>query len=122
MRGQKDISGFIAAFTWSQRYVMDYLMEEVLRKQPQEMRDFLMKTAVLRRLCGPLCDFIAGRTDSQDILLSLERGHLFFVPLDESRQWWRYEHLFADLLRYQCETAYGAEQVAALHRQASRMA
>lgn len=120
MRGQKDIPGFIAAFSGSQRYVMDYLMEEVLRKQSQELRDFLLKTSVLERLTAPLCDALTGRIDSKDILLNLERGHLFIVPLDESRQWYRYEHLFADLLRHQCETVYGTEQVAAFHRQASQ--
>jgi LuxR family maltose regulon positive regulatory protein len=120
MRGQKDIPGLIAAFTGSQRYVMDYLMEEVLRKQPQELRDFLLKTSVLERLCGPLCDFVTGRKDSQEILLDLERSHLFIVPLDETRQWYRYEHLFTDLLRHQCETVYGKERVTALHWQASQ--
>jgi LuxR family maltose regulon positive regulatory protein len=120
MKGQKDIPGFIAAFTGSQRYVMDYLMEEVLKKQSQEIRDFLMKTSILERLSSPSCDFVTGRKDSQEILLSLEHGHLFIVPLDESRQWYRYEHLFDDLLRHQCETVYGTEQVAALHRKASQ--
>jgi LuxR family maltose regulon positive regulatory protein len=120
MRGQKDIPGFIAAFTGSQRYIMDYLMEEVLRKQSPEWRDFLMKTSVLERLGGPLCDFVTGRKDSRDILLNLERGHLFIVPLDESWQWYRYEHLFSDLLRHQCAMVYGKEQVAALNRQASQ--
>lgn len=120
MRGRKDIPGFIAAFTGSQRYVMDYLMEEVLRKQPQELRDFLLKTSVLERLTAPLCNALTGRIDSKDILLNLERGHLFIIPLDESRQWYRYEHLFADLLQHQCETAYSTEQVAALHHQASQ--
>jgi LuxR family maltose regulon positive regulatory protein len=120
LKGQQDIPGFITAFTGSQRYVMDYLMEEVLRKQSPEVCDFLMKTSVLERLSGPLCDFITERKDSRDILLSLERGHLFIVPLDESRQWYRYEHLFADLLRHQCETVYGNEQVVALHRRASQ--
>ncbi len=118
--GQKDVPGFIAAFTGSQRYVMDYLMEEVLQKQSPELRDFLMKTSVLERLTAPLCDVLTGRTDGRDTLLSLEREHLFIVSLDESRQWYRYEHLFADLLRHQCEMVYGAEQVGALHRQASQ--
>jgi len=120
IRVQKDVPGFIAAFTGSQRYVMDYLMEEVLQKQSHQVCDFLMKTSVLERLTGPLCDALTGRRDSQDILLNLERGHLFIVPLDETRQWYRYEHLFADLLRHQCETAYGTERVAALQRRASQ--
>jgi LuxR family maltose regulon positive regulatory protein len=120
IRGQKDIPGFIAAFTGSQRYVMDYLMEEVLQKQTVEIRDFLMKTSVLERLSSPLCDAITGRQGSRDILLYLERSHLFIVPLDEARQWYRYEHLFADLLRHQCETAYATEQVTDLHRRACK--
>ncbi|MBN2075498.1 MAG: hypothetical protein JW762_08105 [Dehalococcoidales bacterium] len=120
MKGSKDITGFVADFTGSQRYIMDYLMEEVLRKQSQETREFLMKTSVLERLNDSLCSFITGRKDSQDILLNLERDHLFIVPLDEMRQWYRYEHLFADLLRHQCGSVYGMEQVAALHRQASQ--
>jgi LuxR family maltose regulon positive regulatory protein len=120
MKGSKDITGFVADFTGSQRYIMDYLMEEVLKKQSQETREFLMKTSVLETLNNPLCSFITGRKDSQEILFNLERDHLFIVPLDESRQWYRYEHLFADLLRHQCGSVYGMEQVAALHRQASQ--
>jgi LuxR family maltose regulon positive regulatory protein len=120
MSGQKDIPGFIAAFTGSQRYVMDYLMEEVMQKQTLEIRNFLMKTSVLERLSGPLCDAVTERKDGRDILLNLERGHLFIVPLDEARQWYRYEHLFADLLRHQCETVYAKEQVAHLHCKASK--
>lgn len=120
MGEQKDISAFITAFSGSQRYVMDYLIEEVLEKQSPGVRDFLVKTSVLERLTAPLCDALTGRTDSQGTLLDLERGHLFLVPLDESRQWFRYEHLFADLLRHRCETIYGKEGVVALHRQASR--
>jgi LuxR family maltose regulon positive regulatory protein len=120
IRGQQDIPGFIAAFTGSQRYIMDYLMEEVLQRQTQEVNDFLVKTSVLERLSGPLCDTITGLKDSKNVLLNLERSHLFIVPLDESRQWYRYEHLFADLLRHQCETVYGKEQVATLHQRASQ--
>jgi LuxR family maltose regulon positive regulatory protein len=118
MSGKKDISKFIAAFTGSQRYVMDYLVEEVLQKQSEEMRDFLLKTSILERLSGSLCDAVTGKKGSQDILLELERGHLFIVPLDESRQWYRYEHLFADLLRHQCEVAFGKEVITELHKQA----
>jgi LuxR family maltose regulon positive regulatory protein len=120
LKEQKDIPGFIADFTGSQRYVMDYLMEEVLRKQSPEVRDFLLKSSVLERLTAPSCEALTGRRDSQDILLNLERNHLFIVPLDETRQWYRYEHLFADLLRHQCEAVHGKERVAALHRQASQ--
>ena len=120
MSGQTDISGFIAAFTGSQRHVMDYLIEEVLQKQSTEIRDFLLKTSVLERLCGSLCDAVTGRNDSNDILLELERGHLFIVPLDETRTWHRYEHLFADLLRHQVKKMFKAEDIDELHRRASR--
>jgi LuxR family maltose regulon positive regulatory protein len=120
MRGQKDISGFINDFTGSQRYIMDYLMEEVLQKQTEEVRDFLMKTSVLERLYGPLCDAVTGHKGSQDTLLNLERGHLFIAPLDESRQWYRYEHLFADILRHQCGKTYGIEEGTELHIRASQ--
>ena len=120
MGGQKDISGFITAFTGSHRYVMDYLMEEVLQKQTPEFREFLCKTSILKRLSARLCDTVTGREGSQAILLELERGHLFIVPLDESRQWYRYEHLFSDLLQHQCQTAYGTEFVTSLHQKASQ--
>jgi LuxR family maltose regulon positive regulatory protein len=120
MSGQKDIHGFIASFAGSQRYVMDYLLEEVLQKQTDELRDFLLKTSILERLSGSLCDAVTGYKGSQDILHKLERSHLFIVPLDESRKWYRYEHLFAELLRHQCETVYGTEHVASLHRQAGQ--
>ena len=120
LRGQKDIPRFIVAFTGSQRYIMDYLIEEVLQKQSPEIRDFLMKTSILERLIGPLCNALVEREDSQKILLKLERSHLFVVPLDESRQFYRYEHLFADLLQRECETVYGIEQVIALHQKASK--
>jgi LuxR family maltose regulon positive regulatory protein len=120
MRGQKDIPGFIVAFTGSQRYVMDYLMEEVLQKQTQEVRDFLMKTSVLKRLSGPLCNAVTERNDGQAILLNLERANLFIAPLDESRQWYRYEHLFADILRHQLRAISDEQEIRDLHRLASQ--
>ena len=120
LRGQKDIRGFLASFTGSQRYIMDYLIEEVLRRKTPEIRDFLMKTSILERLSGPLCDFITERKDGSDTILELEREHLFIVPLDESRQWCRYHHLFAELLRHQLKVTYGAKEVARLHQRASQ--
>ncbi|MBN2238681.1 MAG: hypothetical protein JW712_02820 [Dehalococcoidales bacterium] len=117
---QTDIPDFIASFTGSQRYIMDYLLEEVLQAQSEEIRDFLMKTSVLERFSADLCDTLTGRHDSREILMNFERGHLFIVPLDEMRYWYRYELLFADLLRHQCETTFGAEQVTVLYRQASQ--
>jgi len=119
MRNEKDISGFISGFTGTQRYIMDYLIEEVLQRQSPEVRDFLLKTSVLERLSGPLCNAITGRHDGQEMLITLEKANLFLVPLDETREWYRYEHLFAELLQYRLETEFGLEKTKALHRLAS---
>ena len=99
LRGQPDVAGFVAAFSGSHRYVLDYLAEEVLEGQSEQVREFLLETSVLERLSGGLCDAVTGRTDSQAMLEQVERANLFLVPLDEVRGWWRYHHLFADLLR-----------------------
>jgi LuxR family transcriptional regulator, maltose regulon positive regulatory protein len=99
LRGQDDAAGFVAAFTGSHRYVLDYLAEDVLDRQDQQLRTFLLETSVLERLSGPLCDAVTGRDGSQALLEQAERAGLFVIPLDEVRGWWRYHHLFADLLR-----------------------
>jgi LuxR family transcriptional regulator, maltose regulon positive regulatory protein len=99
LRGQADPAGFVAAFSGSHRYVLDYLTEEVLARQAEELVGFLLETSVLARLSGPLCAAVTGRADSQALLESIERANLFLVPLDEVRGWWRYHHLFADLLQ-----------------------
>jgi LuxR family transcriptional regulator, maltose regulon positive regulatory protein len=99
LRGHADPAGFIATFAGSHRYVLDYLTEEVLASQPPQVLRFLLETSVLDRLCGPLCDAVTGQSGSQALLRELDRANLFVVPLDEERQWWRYHHLFADLLR-----------------------
>jgi LuxR family transcriptional regulator, maltose regulon positive regulatory protein len=99
LQGRTDIAAFVAGFSGSHRYVLDYLTEEVLDRQPQPLRGFLLETSVLERLSGPLCDAVCGRTDSQRLLEQVERANLFLLPLDEVRGWWRYHHLFADLLR-----------------------
>ena len=99
LRGRSDISGFVAAFDGSHRYVLDYLTGEVLDHQPGDVRAFLLETSVLERLSGALCDVVTGRGDGQAMLEEIERANLFLVPLDEVRGWWRYHHLFADLLR-----------------------
>ena len=98
LRGQVDVAGFVAAFTGSHRYVLDYLTEEVLERQGEHVRTFLLETSMLERLSGPLCDAVTGRERSQALLEEAERAGLFLVPLDEVRCWWRYHHLFADLL------------------------
>jgi ATP/maltotriose-dependent transcriptional regulator MalT len=99
LQGRTDTAAFVEGFSGSHRYVLDYLTEEVLDRQPQQLRAFLLQTSVLERLYGPLCDAVTGRTDSQQLLEQVERANLFLVPLDEVRGWWRYHHLFADLLR-----------------------
>src|ERR687894_436174 len=99
MRDHADVSGFIAAFTGSNRHVVDYLAEEVLARQPEELRTFLLRTSILDRMCAPLCNAVTGHIDGQTTLEHLERANLFLVPLDDERQWYRYHHLFADVLR-----------------------
>ena len=124
LQGHDDPAAFIQAFSGSHRYVIDYLVDEVLRHQPPHIRDFLVQTAILERLCGPLCDALLkaeGETapealpPSTAILETLERANLFLIPLDDRRQWYRYHHLFADSLR----ATLDPEQQAALHRRAA---
>ena len=118
LRGQDDIAGFVAAFTGSHRYVLDYLAGEVLERQSEQVRMFLLETSVLERLSGPLCDAVTGRGGSQALLEQVELAGLFLMPLDEVRGWWRYHHLFADLLRARLR-AEQPGQVTALHRNAA---
>ncbi|HEY7014920.1 MAG TPA: LuxR C-terminal-related transcriptional regulator [Streptosporangiaceae bacterium] len=118
LRGQPDAVGFTAAFTGSHRFVLDYLAEEVLEHQSEQVRTFLLETSVLERLSGPLCDAITGRPGSQALLEEAERAGLFLVPLDEVRGWWRYHHLFADLLRARLRQDE-PERAARLHRNAA---
>ncbi len=118
LRGQADVAGFVAAFTGSHRYVLDYLAGEVLERQGEQVRSFLLETSVLERLSGQLCDAVTGRTGSQALLERAERAGLFLVALDEVRGWWRYHHLFADLLRARLQQQQPA-RVAQLHRNAA---
>jgi LuxR family maltose regulon positive regulatory protein len=101
MQGSEDVTGFIESFTGSHYYVLDYLVEEVLHQQPASVQAFLLRTSILDRLCGPLCDAVLadGTGSGQETLEYLERANLFVVPLDNERRWYRYHHLFADLLR-----------------------
>ncbi len=118
LRGQNDVAGFVAAFTGSHRYVLDFLAEEVLEHQGEQVREFLLETSVLERLSGELCDAVTGRPGSQMLLEQVERARLFVVPLDEVRGWWRYHHLFADLLRARLQ-AEQPGRVPGLHRNAA---
>jgi LuxR family maltose regulon positive regulatory protein len=99
LQGQENIAGFVRAFSGSQRYVLDYLTEEVLNRQPQEIQAFLLQTAILDRLTGSLCDAVTQGTESQQVLEALDASNLFVMRLDEERCWYRYHRLFADLLR-----------------------
>jgi LuxR family transcriptional regulator, maltose regulon positive regulatory protein len=101
MQGLQDATSFIESFTGSHHFVMDYLVEEVLQQQPEDIQAFLLRTSILDRLCGPLCDAILLSTPGygQETLEHLERSNLFIIPLDNERRWYRYHHLFADLLR-----------------------
>ena len=118
MRGHEDAAGFIKSFTGSHRFVLDYLVEEVLQHQPERERRFLLQTSILDSLSGPLCDAVTGRDDGGEMLETLERGNLFVVPLDDRRQWYRYHHLFADVLRARSMEGQ-PNQLSSLHRRAS---
>ncbi len=99
MQGRDDPAAFVAGFAGDDRFVVDYLAEEVLERQPPDVRRFLLHTAVLPRLSGPLCDAVTGTAGGRATLERLERANLFLVPLDDRRRWYRYHHLFADVLR-----------------------
>ena len=101
MQGHQDVTSFIQSFTGSHHFVLDYLIEEVLNHQPESVQTFLLCTSILDRMCGTLCDAVLGSpsTSGQETLEYLERANLFIVPLDNERRWYRYHHLFADLLR-----------------------
>jgi LuxR family maltose regulon positive regulatory protein len=98
-QGPEGISRFIETFKGSNRFILDYLMEEVIHQQPEAIREFLYKTSILEQLCAPLCDALLGCQDSQSILDQVETANLFLLPLDDKRYWYRYHTLFADLLR-----------------------
>jgi LuxR family maltose regulon positive regulatory protein len=118
MQGHQDIAGFISAFTGSHRYIIDYLAEEVIQRQPAPVQTFLLHTSVLERFSGALCDTLLERSGSQAVLEQLEHGNLFLISLDGQRQWYRFHHLFADVLRSILQRDQ-PETVIALHRRAS---
>ena len=119
LEGRDDPSGFIARFAGNDKYIVDYLVDEVLAHQTPEVREFLIQSAVLDRLTGPLCDAVTGGDDGHDVLVALERANLFLFPLDDHREWYRYHHLFADVLRGRLLQS-PSEDVALLHQRASR--
>jgi LuxR family maltose regulon positive regulatory protein len=101
IQGSENTSAFIQSFTSSNRYIFDYLIEEILNRQPENVQDFLLDTSILGRLTGDLCNAVTNQPDGQEILDLLVRTNLFILPLDKDRQWYRYHHLFADLLQKQ---------------------
>jgi LuxR family maltose regulon positive regulatory protein len=140
MRDRKDVIGFIKGFSGTNRYILDYLLEEVMASQPPEIQQFLLYTSILERLTAPLCEVVvnAGKLDGwiidklsanfqppnllncQPILEYLERGNLFLIPLDDERIWYRYHHLFADLLNARLQQTLKIQDIAALHTRAAQ--
>ena len=117
-----DLDAFLEAFGGTNRFILDYLMEEVLNQQSAATQDFLMETSILEQMCGDLCNAVrldeTAISDSQSILLQLERTNLFLIPLDDERRWYRYHHLFADLLQSILRQRRSAAQIRELHRRA----
>jgi LuxR family maltose regulon positive regulatory protein len=118
MQGRDDIAGFIAGFSGDDRYIVDYLVEEVLLRQPEDRRRFLLQTSILSRLNGSLCEAVTGRGGGRAMLEALDRANLFLVPLDDRREWYRYHHLFADVLQARLLDEH-PDDLAVLHRRAS---
>lgn len=118
MRGREDTARFVEAFAGSHAFVLDYLAEEVLQQQPKNVQTFLLQTSMLSRLSGPLCDAVTGQGNSSEVLETLRRANLFIIPLDDKREWYRYHHLFADVLQARLLKTH-APQVPRLHLRAS---
>jgi LuxR family maltose regulon positive regulatory protein len=118
LEGRQDIDSFITAFTGADRYVLDYLLEEVLNRQPEDVQRMLLDLSVLDRFNGPLCEGVTGSQEGGSMLEKLERGNLFLVSLDNRREWYRYHHLFADLLHHRLRQQR-PESIPELHRRAS---
>jgi len=118
LQGHKNISEFIQEFTGGHRYIVDYLVEEVLANQPEDVRNFLLQTSILNQLNGKLCDAVTGQVDGSELLQLLESGNFFLISLDDKRQWYRYHHLFADVLRLHLVPDQ-PQQIFILHQRAS---
>jgi LuxR family maltose regulon positive regulatory protein len=118
LQGREDTAAFIDGFAGDDRYIVDFLAEEVLQRQPGHVQQFLLQTSILDRLSGPLCDAVTGQDGGKAKLVALERGNLFLVPLDDRRQWYRYHQLFADVLQARLQDEQ-PDDVPGLHRRAS---
>ena len=119
MQGHTDKRGFIQAFTGSHHYVLEYLADEILQRQPESLQRFLLETSLLPRMCAPLCNAVTERADSADVLADLNRRNLFVIPLDDEHYWFRYHHLFAELLNGNLQRTR-ANDLSLLHRRASQ--
>ena len=119
LQDQSDKQNFVSAFAGDDRYIADYLIDQVLQYQPARIQDFLLKTSILKQLCAPICRTLTGQDDSQETLNQLEKGNLFLSPLDNRREWFRYHSLFADLLMQRLRMSYSEEQISKLHLLAS---
>ncbi|HSM58342.1 MAG TPA: LuxR C-terminal-related transcriptional regulator, partial [Candidatus Sulfomarinibacteraceae bacterium] len=120
LQGREDAHTFLENFSGSHRFILDYLVEEVVSRQTPAVRRFLLATSILERLNGSLCEAVTDQIDAQEMLQRLETANLFLIPLDDRRHWYRYHHLFADLLRARLQQTATEEAVAELHRRASR--
>ena len=118
LQGRNDPSGFLNRFKGDNRYIADYLTEEVLSRQPERLRHFLLQTSILKRLSGPLCDAVTQQENGRQTLNALEKANLFVIPLDDARRWYRYHHLFADLLGQRLRIQHG-DLVSELHSRAA---
>ena len=118
LKGSQDSHDFVQAFTGSNRYILDYLLEEVLHQQPEPLEQFMLRSSILDQMTGSLCDAVTGQSDSQSILEKMERHNLFLVPLDNERQWYRYHHLFAELLQRHLHQT-DKELIPELHKRAA---
>lgn len=121
MQGKADVTEFIRSFSGANQFVLDYLLEEVLQKQPESLQGFLLRTSILNRLNGSLCDALwqDEKTSAQKMLEQLERANLFVISLDDERSWYRYHHLFRDLLRQRLSHKHGKDEIAQIHIRAS---
>jgi LuxR family maltose regulon positive regulatory protein len=119
LQGRKDASDFIQGFKGDNRYIADYLTEEVLNRQPEQLRNFLLQTSILERLYGPLCDTVTEQENSRQVLETLDKANLFVIPLDDERCWYRYHHLFGDLLKQRLRSHH-KDLVPELHHRASQ--
>lgn len=120
LQGREDAHAFVEAFTGGHQYIIEYLIEEVLSQQPEPVQRFLLQTSILDRLCGPLCDALTGEQNGAEVLERLQRDNLFTIPLDDERCWYRYHHLFSDLLRKRLGQSVLPDQVNALHCRAGQ--